>query len=863
MPRIFKLESDKHRNVRHFLADRVDARQLAGEQPTAVVTITRTGTFTDPRYGEFSITREMLLSMVKNFDGNVYGQKIVLDLAHRPQDGAAGFFKRLFLDGNKLRGEVQFTEYGAEAVRKRGFIYLSAEFADNYVDNEQRKEHGPTLLGAALTPRPVIKRLDPVQLAEDTLTTSPTYLSDRISKLLQEDMAMTLAELLDELRKKLSKFNLAEMIVSQLVDMYKTVAGQLADETVQRTLLATFVTQGELMAKQMAGAGSQAVTLDLSPLIAAVKQLGAGLSADDVKKLLADERAAEETRRKQLQESRDKNVVLFKKLLDESEGLKSLAAEQRANLDAAADMITSDMTEDQVRRLAEHQIRVGNDLVVATRLSQMGFSVQGQVQIPSGGELNQIYSLQEEINKALRGTSHHAVGELRLPEREKLNGFVARVLAEFDRLNAPRLHAEAKSFKQLADTTGMANTNLPLGFQRTVIQEALSDLRVLTLIQTLTDPSATATTQIPYEQRDVSAVLNDGIVYEGGPIHRAGISQEMDLAYIVPMKLAFLISNEVMHFTRASAINWDAYARNVASNARFMRELIVRRICNELQRSADAYGAVAVADEAFDTQLDGATSRIKTSAYPIVRPYQVRDLKGTAVGNPENPITLTLNGTVISPYDGSGEQAAGTYYRVSNYNLGYIDLVDETGALVTPADTGVNTISYSRASNVTFFDLDNGTVELDVYLNGLLNAVGDAKAMMNQDRFVLPDFQLMSATLNNTASKARAFEAQAKRAGTGTTNDGDLDMIKGIPSFATNAPAVDLGDERILLGQRGTLTYTVAKPFVTGDPVEAVDANGKLIGKKQAYGEEYSAIKVPVPIRNRLTSVIAYSSSGR
>jgi hypothetical protein len=49
-----------------------------------------------------------------------------------------------------------------------------------------------------------------------------------------------------------------------------------------------------------------------------------------------------------------------------------------------------------------------------------------------------------------------------------------------------------------------------------------------------------------------------------------------------------------MHFTRSSAINWDAYARNVESNARVMRELIAMRICNELQRSADAYGAVEV-----------------------------------------------------------------------------------------------------------------------------------------------------------------------------------------------------------------------------------------------------------------------------
>ena len=59
------------------------------------------------------------------------------------------------------------------------------------------------------------------------------------------------------------------------------------------------------------------------------------------------------------------------------------------------------------------------------------------------------------------------------------------------------------------------------------------------------------------------------------------------------------------------------------------------------------------------------------------------------------------------------------------------------------------------------------------------------------------------------------------------------------------------------------MTYTIAKPFVTGMPFEAVDSNGKPTGKKVAYGEEYSAIKVPTPIRDRMTSVIAYSFTGR
>ena len=866
--RIFRLEAGAHEGVMRFLGDRVDARSLAEGRKTAVVTVTRTGNFYDPRYGEFEITREMLLAMVRNFEAGVYGQKIVLDLAHRPQDGAAGFFKRLFLDGNKLRGEVEFTEFGIDAVKKRGFIYLSAEFSDNFVDNEQRKEHGPTLLGAALTPRPVIKRLDPVQLSEEALDGAPTYLSDKVSKFLQEELTMTLKELMEKLRKKLSEFNLAEAIINQLISSYEAVASQMANEEMQRTLMSEFVTQGGAIAKQLAesGGGDQTIKLDFTGLNEALEKMGqasSGLSEDDVRRLMEEQARKQAEDAKKLAEQREARVAQFHKLLDEAEGLKSLSEDQRKTLTEAADLITAEMTEDQVKALAEHQIKLGNQMSVSVQLSGLGYGTPaGQVHIQAS-DANEIRSLQEEIITHLRGTAQHTTGALILCDQDKEHPFVTRVLAEFDRLHAPRLHNERKLLA--GGTTGIADTNLPAGFQRTVIREALSDLNVLNLIQTLTDFGATATTDIPYEKRDTSAVMNNGIVYEGQPIHRASISQEMDLAYILPMKLAFLISNEVMHFSRASQINWDAYARNVESNARVMRELIVRRICNELQRAADAYSPVAGANEAIGTQLDGATGTIKTANYPIVRPHQERDLKGSTIGSPENPITVRLNGSAISEYDGSGTQAAGTYYRVTNYNLGYIQFVDETGAPATPPNSaGADDISYSYATNVEKFDLDNGTVELATHLDGLLRAVGSRKAVLANDRFVVPNFQLMSYTLNNTITGARSFEAQAKRSGSDTNNDGDLEMVKGIPAFSTNAPGVDLGDERVLIGQRGTLTYTVAKPFTTGEPFEVTDATtGQPTGQKQAYGEEYSAIKVPTPIRNRLTSVLAYSFSAR
>lgn len=160
-------------SVHHFRLQQTGtagAVRLLSDQPlnlsestqTSTVTLTRTGRFHDPRYGEFEITPEMLLAMVSNFEAGVYGQEIFIDVAHRPENGAAARILNLSIEDQRLRAHVAWTPYGLEAVRKKGYRYLSAEFHENWIDNEAREAHGPVLLGAGLTVRPVIKRLDPV-----------------------------------------------------------------------------------------------------------------------------------------------------------------------------------------------------------------------------------------------------------------------------------------------------------------------------------------------------------------------------------------------------------------------------------------------------------------------------------------------------------------------------------------------------------------------------------------------------------------------------------------------------------------------------------------------------------------------------
>lgn len=134
--------------------------------------ILRTGSFSDPRYGKFPITKKMLDEMVKNFDDGVRGIVPALDYGHDTGGRAAGWIKKLSVkpDGKEFQlwGSFEMTPGGQASLADKDYAYLSADFDDKYVDNEEGKKYGCVLLGAALTNRPVVKKMVPAtQLSED------------------------------------------------------------------------------------------------------------------------------------------------------------------------------------------------------------------------------------------------------------------------------------------------------------------------------------------------------------------------------------------------------------------------------------------------------------------------------------------------------------------------------------------------------------------------------------------------------------------------------------------------------------------------------------------------------------------------
>jgi phage I-like protein len=133
------------------------------------VQLFRTGTFYHSEYGKFDITADMLKQMSENFTKNVRGVDIAIDYKHDSEDVAAGWIRSVQLasDGTELWAEVDWTPKGNKVLSDKEFRYLSPEFMFDYQDNESLQKFGPTLLGAGLTNRPTIKKMDPVvQLSE-------------------------------------------------------------------------------------------------------------------------------------------------------------------------------------------------------------------------------------------------------------------------------------------------------------------------------------------------------------------------------------------------------------------------------------------------------------------------------------------------------------------------------------------------------------------------------------------------------------------------------------------------------------------------------------------------------------------------
>ena len=123
-----------------------------------IIQIARVAEGEHPSYGKLKITQQDLEAMERNFKSNVTGVDLAINEDHKKNE-AFGWFKDVFLSFDKqtLYAQIQWNNKGMTALSEKEYRYFSPEFRFNYVHPHSGKEHGPTLLGGALTNYPFLK----------------------------------------------------------------------------------------------------------------------------------------------------------------------------------------------------------------------------------------------------------------------------------------------------------------------------------------------------------------------------------------------------------------------------------------------------------------------------------------------------------------------------------------------------------------------------------------------------------------------------------------------------------------------------------------------------------------------------------
>ncbi|MFX7052727.1 hypothetical protein ABTH91_22085, partial [Acinetobacter baumannii] len=75
-------------------------------------------------------------------------QDVFIDVDHKPGHGAAARILAVRIEGDRFRAQVEWTPYGIDAVKNKGYRYLSLEYHEQWRDNEKQLNHGPVMLGA-------------------------------------------------------------------------------------------------------------------------------------------------------------------------------------------------------------------------------------------------------------------------------------------------------------------------------------------------------------------------------------------------------------------------------------------------------------------------------------------------------------------------------------------------------------------------------------------------------------------------------------------------------------------------------------------------------------------------------------------
>jgi hypothetical protein len=126
------------------------------------------GTYNHPLFGEINFDEKKLKGFADSVKKQVRGVQPDIDFDHKMFSGeAAGWVKDArYEKGKGLSVQVDWTPKAKEAIANKSYKYFSPEFADEWEHPKTGKVFKDVMFGGALTNRPFLKDILPVNLSE-------------------------------------------------------------------------------------------------------------------------------------------------------------------------------------------------------------------------------------------------------------------------------------------------------------------------------------------------------------------------------------------------------------------------------------------------------------------------------------------------------------------------------------------------------------------------------------------------------------------------------------------------------------------------------------------------------------------------
>lgn len=139
---------------------------LGENQNTSIIQILRTGSWDHPVYGQFKVDLIDLAQFVQNFQNNIRGVDLCVDVNHESGHRAIGWYREVYQEGDALFASIEWTTEGIQYITSKQYRYFSPELYFSFRDEESGEVTNNVLVGGGITNRPFFKGMKALQMSE-------------------------------------------------------------------------------------------------------------------------------------------------------------------------------------------------------------------------------------------------------------------------------------------------------------------------------------------------------------------------------------------------------------------------------------------------------------------------------------------------------------------------------------------------------------------------------------------------------------------------------------------------------------------------------------------------------------------------